>query len=387
MSDPVLWLGFVLLVGTVMALSARSLGLPSATGALVGGCALLWAVRVSFVADLPGVWGIPDGVTLVRHLLLAFLCLMLGAEIDLAFIMRQRLSILITALAQAAAVFGAVWLVGLAIGLERDLAFVLGGAAIASSPAAIASVCSETGARGDMAQRLMALSGVSVLVAMFVVPMVGALQGGPLAPMALPGLALLMGISFGVLLLVPVSRMETRGAILTCLGLGVLLLVLVTAPTGVMLVPMTILAGFLCGNLMANRQLVREALREIALPCAIAYYALAGAAWFEEPLWVGFMAAVAIVTARGFALFVAGIVTRGTAKGVRESAAMVPMMAATPALLAFTSGTGGGSWILSVLVLAGLVSEAAGMVATRWSLLRSGETTFDTGRADAWRQS
>ena len=403
MGDPVFWTGLVTLVGAAAAVASRAFRIPAACGAVVSAAALVQALDLS--GRLPEIPYADDGVRLAGYLALALLCFLAGAEIQPGLLIRGGSSLLFSILSQTAAVAAAVFSVGRLLGMETQEASLLAAAALAASPAAIAAVATEGRARGAATQRALLLSSVSVALSLLAVGILEARVGGAWRDVlrSLP-LSLLLGLIGGVVIVLPLSRMTSRPAIVTCLGVGAFLLVgLARAATQGQgeLVIINVTAGFVAGSLCANRTIVREALRDLAFPCAIVLFALCGTALPEAPLSMLTLGAVGVVAARAIALIIAGAVTPRPRRGASEALAMMPMMpvvplaAASGATLAMPlvagafmpRGDGANGEMAVTLIGAALLSIIIGSIATRRTLERAGEMADLTEDPESWRAS
>ncbi len=402
MGDPVFWTGLVTLVGAAAAVASRAFRIPAACGALVSAAVLVQALGFSSrLAEIPYA---DDGVRLTGYVALALLCLLAGAEIRPGALAGAGRSLLLGAATQAGAVAFAVFMVGRFLGMESPEAAILAAAALAASPAAIVATAAEGRAHGATTQRALLLSSLSIAISLLAVGLLDARGERPWRDVlgGLP-LSLLLGCIGGLVIVVPLSRMTSRPAVVACLAAGSFLLVgLARAAMEGQghLVVMTLTAGLAVGSLCANRTLVREALRDLAFPCAIVLFALSGTALPEAPLSMITLGAAAVFAARALALGAAAAVTRGPRRGMNEAATLIPMMpvapvAATGATLAMPlvagafvpQGDGQQGELAAILLGAALLSVIVGTIATRRALARAGEMADLTEDPASWRAS
>lgn len=377
MPGPALWTGLVMIAGALGAMTARKVKLPAACGALAGGMLL---------ACLAGALGIlrPDhGFT--KSLLVAFLCFVVGAEIELTPLVRTGRRVIGAAALQIAAVTTGVLLAGALIGFTWYAALMVGLAFSASSPTVFIAVAAEAGARGPFTQRILVMSSLTLLVASLLVYALGA----PRQFLTVDLLLILIAGVIGLVMLVPLSRIETRGAMTTCVAFGVFLLALLGPgyPT-----PSLAITAYLCGLLAAgvlpNRQILRDTLRALTLPAVVLLFAVSAA--FTEPLGVllGLVTGLILLAGRASGLYLAGTLTSGRAEGVHLAAAQIPiagLSCAGPVLLVLTWLVGNQEIPADSIFGALLLSEVAGLIATRWALRRAGEAPLLTGDPDSWR--
>jgi len=380
MPDAVLWTGILMLAGSAAAMASRALRAPAAVGALLGGFVLSAAMRGA------GVTTFPD-LRMIYFPLLAFLCFLLGAEIDLGRIVRTGRSILIAALVQGIAVAALVCGAGLSLGLGLKTSLFLGAALTPACPAALAAVSSELRARGDLAQRLMATSTVGLLMAMGLF----CAAGTPWFRFWDTPVDLAAGAVFGLVILMPLSRMTSRGAIAACAGAGSLLLsVFVVRPVPAVedLAMMAILAGFLTGNLTPNRDLIRDVLRDLALPVTVALFAISGTYVHSPGLSGAVLPGLLLVGARVSGLVLAGLLARGRVEGLRQALAQVPFageISLGPVLYLSLEMVPGVSVSYTIPMAASFLAAALGMIGTRWAIAKSGEATALSDDPEAWR--
>ncbi len=392
MSDPILWIGVALLAGALGSLAARRAMVPAAAGALLAGLGFAWIVPLA---------GGPEAAPPVAEWLLTFLAAMLGlalgAEIDLARAIRSRRALLTLGVLQAAAVCGLVCLTGRGVlDLTWGSALLLGAAAAGPSPAAAIAVVSEARARGDLGQGMLALAAFGLALACAA----GGLATSPARAVAGAAVHLVAGAVCGGVLLVPLSRMTARGAILGCLAAGALLATSVASllgPSSGNAVLVAIPAGLAATALIPNRSAVREALRDVTLPCAIAYFALGGAAWPSPGPAAGPAAALLVLAARGAGLaaaaLIAGAVLRRAEWRRRDALllglGLVPIAEGGLSLPSIVSAARSEAAAFSdpidLLRAAGIASMLAGLAAAGWAVRRSGEGAGDVDDPAAWR--
>lgn len=378
MTEPVLWTAILITAGTCGAMAARALRLPAACGALIASFVLCSTLRGS---DALAAW--PD-LSAIRAPLLALLCFLLGAEIDLTRLLSLKGRLLSGAAAQAVAVTILIAAGGVATGLEPAIAIVLGLAAMAASPAAAIAVVSEARSRGTLTQAVLALAPISVAIA----AVGSAALSGEAKAVAGVALALPAGALCGGLIVMPLSRMSSRGAILAGAGTGALLLSGIAgrlpAP-GAVLPLASIAAGFVVAHLIPDRDAIRDALRDVALPATIALFAIAGTDWLPLESMRIWIAGGLIVAGRYAGLAFGWTGDPGGVHGRLQAAAAMLPMSAVAALPALSGGRAGGA--VGALLAAGFLSEAAGMTASLRSLRRAGEAVAGSEDPDAWRAS
>jgi len=377
MQDPILWTGLVMLAGTLGAMAARLARLPAACGALLGGLLLGWT------ADPLGI--VRPDYGFIKSLLLAFVCLVLGAEIDLTMLARAGRRIIGDVAVQMMAVTAGVCLAGILCGLPWYGALLVGLAFSATSPTAMIAVASEAGARGPFTQRMLVMSSLTLLIASLLVYVLEAPRQFLMHDLLL---ILLAGV-VGLVMLVPLSRIETRGAMTACVAMGSFLLALLAPGYPIASLAITAyLCGFLAANVLPNRQILRDVLRALALPAVLLLFAGSAAFSDQLDLLAGLLMGILLLAGRLAGLFLAGMLTQGRAEGVRHAVAQIPiagLSCAGPVMLVLVWLVSKGQIPSGSLFAALFLSELIGMIGTRVALRRTGEGPLLTGDPDSWR--
>ena len=359
-----------MVMGALGAIVARAIRLPEASGAMLSGLLLVTAARA-------GGWEAAPRLGWLRWSLVALLCFGLGAEIDLTRLTRKPASLVTMALAQAVAVAALAGGLGLAAGMGRDGSLLLAAGCLAASPAALIAVATASRSRGDLTQTILCLCPPGLLLAF----VLSASSNG--SPEALAHLALALGLATlcGLTILMPLSRMATRSAMATVIGAGMALLAGCARlwPEPGLLPLMAILAGFMTGSLLPNRDLVRDVLHDAVAPGSLALFALAGSSFLIESLAAALVLGTLMLAARAAGLLVAAAALRRPA--IRMAAAMLPMAGAGVAIVSLRADVAPAA---TALLAAAFLGEAAGMAATRWALGRSGEAAL-AAEPDDWR--
>ena len=376
MTETVLWTGCIVLAGTLGAMAARAVRLPAACGAMAGG--LLTSVGVNSLGLMPQALDLLD----LRAALVAFVCLLAGVEIDLTRLVKDRRSIAAAVGAQCLLVGGLVALAGLMLGYPPRISLLLAVCLMATSPTALMAVASELRASGHLTRRLLAQSGIGLLAALALMHFVFFITS-PQGEIGSFLLSVVVGAVMGFVILVPLSRMSQRGAMVTGAATGALVLALVARGLGPRLeqvAAMSIIAGFIVGNFSSNRDSIRDALRDVGLPCVIALFAVAGFGLQAGELAAGLGSGLALLAARAAGLMLAGAVTPGGGAGIVQGLAQLPAAGITSggALAAMTtmSLVAAATAVPALwegFVVAAAASELFGMIAARWVLARAGE--------------
>jgi len=389
MSEPAFWTGFVILLGGVAALVARSARIPAAALALTAG-----ALFHQVIATTGRINTLPlgdHGMSLVGALAAAMLGFLIGAEIDPVLLIRNSRSIAVGTAAQAMAVSGAVYSAGLFLGFGRTDALTLAVFAIAASPVALAAVTNEERARGALTLRALPVSMLSLGIALIVRNVVsGENAPGTMSGWTALGGTLVFGCLGGLVLLFPLSRMGTRGATIAALGAGAFMMTALSNASGYgrgHLIVMTALAGLVMATFSATRTLIRETLRDLAFPCASVAFAIEGASLAMPPIRFLALGCVTLVAARCLGLWLSCAITRGPADAIGETAIMMPMggmLLFLPGMALQADSVSDGR-VAVTLIGAAFLSQVVGMPAACRALRRAGEAAQTDEALASWR--
>lgn len=378
-----LWAGILLAAGVAGAMAARGARLPALTG----------AVAVGALASIAGL-GLPaDGLNLpIVPWLTAVLCFCLGASLEPATFLRSAPSIVRGAALQAAAVAACVLLAGRLAGFPWHTALMVAIASTVTAPAPLAALTAESRARGPATQSLLAPTPLLLSIAL-ALALLFAHEASLLRPLA----ALASGALIGGILLVPLSRLARRSGILSAVLLAIPLLAAAASLLGAGeagLALAAIAAGFVAVNFIPGRPLVRESLRDLAVPASIAWGVWMAAALPSEGLVAALPAALLVTAARGLALFAtaprpprAAIPAAGD-RLLQALAALpaAPALVLTPLLTEAVLATDpAAAPIIPLAAGITLVSLLAGLPMTARALARRGETAGDASDPDSWR--
>jgi hypothetical protein len=205
------------------------------------------------------------------------------------------------------------------------------------------------------------------------------------------GLALVAGALCGLVLLLPLSRLSTRAAVVPCLVLGCFLLAaaaLRSPPAPASIVPAALAAGYVIARFLPDPARVLEPLRDLSVPCAVGW-AILTAAGLQGSLQSIAIPAAALMGARAMGLLVAGrIVPNPLGRaGLAGLAAQLPTTAAITVLpaLALLADETRAALLVTVLAWVTVGTQAIGLVGLRRALARAGEVP-SPDNPDAWRE-
>ncbi|MGH9869902.1 MAG: hypothetical protein ACREAA_17285 [Candidatus Polarisedimenticolia bacterium] len=371
--EAVFGLGVLGAAAAIGALAANAIRIPPAVGALASGIAVARLLPISLH---------PESVWPVQAFACAWLCLILGMELDLRAIGRAASrSSLAAGLAHAASVFvlgaAAAW----GAGLPPATAGVAGLCLLAGSPLATIAVTATSSARGALTRRLHSMSAVTFAAALAA----AALAGGKVWWQPWAGLTL--GCVCGAVLLIPLSRTVTRGGHHLVAALGCLLIVLVSTWLGGGMAWVALLslgAGLVVGHLTDAGD-ARLAMRDVSLPAVLFWFALSGARLDPATLIAGALGGVLMTGARAGAAFLWFKGSRGGPDSWLRPMAALPTSAGIVA--AAVAGSADGDLMMAILLVATAMTEVLGMAAARTVLAAAREAVPLSDEPDAWRAS
>lgn len=378
LTEMILLLGLVLLVG----LTAESLGrrtpLPRVTLLIIAG--------VAFGPSLLG-WLVPAGTewfTVVSQVALTMVGFLLGGHLTRRNLKRHGADVLVLSFAvvavTAALVFAAAWLLSDDLGLS----LLLGALATATAPAATTDVVRESGAEGPFTETLLGVVAVDdvwgVLTFSLLMAGVAMLDGGEGMAVLTHGAweiggALGLGVVLGVPAAFATGRVspgdptlaEALGLVFLCLGAARWL--------EVSFLLAAVAMGAVVANLASHHNRPFHAIENIQWPFMLVFFLLAGAALELEALpavgWLGAAYVVARVAGRMLGAS-AGARWRamGAGTGPWLGVALLPQagIAVGMALVAAQRFPERADVLLSVVLASTVVFEIAGPPMTRMAL-------------------
>ncbi len=384
--DPLVFLAALMAGGCLVAIVARRIGLPAGASALVVGVAVGLA---GWPRDHAAV---ESALWLPRAFAATWIGMLSGLSLDLRGWLRgggaRAMGVAIPIVFVSCA--GAAWTAGFPWMLAAWLGLVM----LAGSPLAAGAVCAESRARGLLATRLQGDAALSFAATVVIAAAsMGLMYGVFPLPGALTALAL--GLACGGVILLPLSRTATRGGLLAIAALGCGLVLLAAAQIGTALlwpVPASLVAGAVVGSFTPAGARAREAMRDLAVPAAVVWFALEGASLTPVLLAQRSLAALLLVSARACGLLVAAGVS-GEARRGRGGMTAIFAASSSGAWLIFTALTASISFsgnpalqnLEVTLLLATLISESMGMLAARHALAGAREAIALADDPMAWR--
>ncbi len=394
--DPLLWVAAAMVAAAVGGEAAvRLFGWPRVTGWFVTG--LLFGSWSAFVDAS----SIATDLRLVVDLALAVLLFELGTRVDLRWL-RANPWLAATGVAEALATFGASLAVLRWAGVDWAPALTVAAILMSTSPAVVVRVVSESGARGQVSERLLVLTALNSTLAVFgAKAMTGWMhfEGGHAVSAALAasawavGGAIPLGWLLAKLLGWAIRRLDLaqdNGAILV---LGLLLLAASAARwLGVSVLLAPLLAGLILKHADPRPLLVPRHFGSAGGVLVAGLFVVTGlsvtASQFVAAGWIAF----AVVGARIAAKFAAAAVFARPAglsqrQGMALGIALCPLSGVAFALtsdlaLAAPEGWAGAG---AIVVSAIAIMELAGPIALQWALRLAGETAPDRAAGNGRR--
>lgn len=384
LTEMILLLGFVLLVGLAAEVMGRRTPLPRVTLLIIAG--------VAFGPSLLG-WVVPAGTqwfTVVSQVALTMVGFLLGGHLNRRNLRRHGADVLALSFAvvtvTAVLVFAAAWLLSGDLGLS----LLLGALATATAPAATADVVRESGAEGPFTETLLGVVAVDdiwgVLMFSLLLAAVAVLDGGDgMTALALGAWEIGGALGLGVVLGVPAAfatgrvasgdptLAEALGLVFLCLGAARWLEVSFLLSAVVM--------GAVVANLAHHHNRPFHAIENIQWPFMLVFFLLAGAALELEALpavgWLGAGYVIARIVGRLLGAS-AGARWRDMREGTGlwMGVALLPQagIAVGMALVAAQRFPERAEVLLSVVLASTVVFEIVGPPMTRLALRRTKES-------------
>lgn len=375
---------------TLAQLGQRWLKLPRVTGYVIAGVLLG-----------PGVLGwAPVSITSeLRPFVLLGLGLLLfelGSRVDLRWL-RSNPWLVVSSLTEAGLTFGGVYALLDLSGYGTATAFNVAAIAVASSPTVVMRIVSETGARGQMTQRLLLLTGLNclygILLLHFGIALVHLGQNGGLAsavahPLYVASGSFLLAVAVAVAMHFASSAGLRRESERFAVVIGVLLLGSNFADHMGLSVPMVLLvAGMLLRSRSRRLVLFPEHLGSAGAMLVILLFVLTGLAITPEQVAAGGVVALGLIGVRAAAKWLGAWWSAGRGglpprKAAWLGVALLPMSSLAVLQAYDVSGLypEAGTEILAIVLGAVAIMEIAGPILTQFALRRAGEVA--ASRAD-----
>lgn len=320
---------------------------------------------------------------------LAILLLELGCRVDLHWLRRNRW-LLVTSLCESLAAFAAIFAVSRQLGLAVEPAILLSAIGMASSPAVIMRVVAESNAVGQVSTRLLVLTALNTIYAVFTVHLaMGVLhqhyRGDWVMAITHPLYLLGGGLLVGMLLAEAISRLDRwlrlRDEYASIILLGLVLLAIGLIET--LRLPVTLcmlFAGLVLRNGNSRAWVFPRHFGSIGSVLVVMLFLAVGMQIRVEHLLTGGLLALALIGARSLAKLAgvlllarpAGISWRqGLLLGLALSPAAGPVMVAAADLGQIYPELQGT--LMPVAMSAAAIMELAGPVIVALCLRWSGE--------------
>ncbi len=392
-SQALITIGVLLLLGLVADFFAKRTKLPRVTLLMVMGL----IAGPSVLDALPEnreVW-----FPLAADIALVMIGLLLGAEFTKQRLKGQGIGLFSLALMQALFAAAAVGIVLVLFDVETEIALLLAGIATATAPAATVAVVKELKSRGNLTDTLLRVVAIDDLFALVLFSVLAAAAGvvsgtgssGELigdAAIEIGG-AIGLGIAIGVPAGLLTGRIKPGEATLLE-GLGIVLLSVGLATwLGLSPLLLAVVTGITVANLAKHHTRTFREIENIEWPFLVLFFVLAGASLETESLenigWIG--AGYVLLRTAGKLL---GAYVGGRLFHFPETTNRWLGMALLPhagvalglALIAAEQFPEFGEDILSVTVVATVVFELIGPLATRLAVTRAGEVPHGNDPAE-----
>lgn len=383
-SQVLIAVGILLLLGLVADFIGKRTKLPRVTLLMVIGL----IAGPSVLDALPenrDVW-----FPVAADIALVMIGLLLGAEFSRQRLKGQGTSIIGLSLLQAVVTAAAVGLVLFVFGVDVEIALLLAGIATATAPAATVAVVRELRSRGNLTDTLLRVVAIDDLFALVLFSLLAAIASvvsgnGSSGELILDAITTVGGaVGLGIAIGIPAAFLTGRikpGEATLLEALGIVLLSVGLA-NWLDLSPMllAVVAGITIANLAKHHTRTFREIENIEWPFLVIFFVLAGASLETDSLrdigWLGVGYILLRTAGKLFGAYVGGRVFRYPESTNRWlGMALLPHagVALGFALIAVDQFPDIGEQVLTVTVVATVVFELFGPLATRVALMRSGE--------------
>ncbi|AOY74912.1 cation:proton antiporter [Clostridium formicaceticum] len=277
-----LYVGIILLIGLVGGKVASKINLPSVTGYILFG--LLLGPSFTNIITKETI----KSMQFVNEVALGILALSIGAELHRLVFKKFGKTLFLVSLGDELITFSLVTIFTYLLGLQLQLAIVLGVLAMTVSPSGVFSIVKEYGARGEFTKNLLALVAIDNLICIFVFGIVIAVLQG-IESMHLGGttlfilltieiaLAIILGALGGVSVSYMMNKKPNNNKFLVFL-LGLILLNIgIANHFNLSALLINMVKGATIVNLTNKKLILSSTLERIELPIFVLFLTLAGA--------------------------------------------------------------------------------------------------------------
>lgn len=385
-TNPVLGLGVLLLIGFIGGRIVKILKLPAVTGYLIAGLIL----GPSITGLIPN--SLNTELDFVKVLGLGLIALIIGGELNLQKLRKFGRSITIITISQVSGAFIVTFLImRYVLNISLPLALLFAGLETATAPASPVAVIKEYKASGILSQTILAVVGLDDAICISIVSVVMAIVAVILSGinsisfdiLTIPFLkifgSILSGIIIGFLFVNFCKKVNDRHQVVTIL-LGIALFFSGLADIfGFSELILTMVIGMVIINYHHKPEIIYY-LEDIELPIFVIFFTLAGASLRLDLLAANWIIVFALIMARifgkvGGAFFGAGISNADTKVQKYLGFAMFSKAGVTIGLVLLVMGKFPefGSLILAVELGTVVFCELLGPIGTRYALMASGE--------------
>ncbi|MBU1702047.1 MAG: cation:proton antiporter [Candidatus Eisenbacteria bacterium] len=381
--NQLLYIGLVILMGTIGGKLARKIHVPQVTGYLLMGLVIGPSGLNILTRD-----GLA-GVRLVNDIALGLILFAIGGVVHLSKFRLIGRKLLFLTLAESAGAFLLVSIATLILGGSLPLAILLGVIAVATAPAATLLVIREYNSRGPVTDYLLAIVALNNLICIILFSLAFAgvhiSQGMPLLPALLNPVKEIVGaVVIGGLVGAGLSYWENHiddlpEMLMAIIG-GVLVSTGAAITIGISPLLPAMIAGAVTANFSQMHRLVYIELRQAEQPFYIAFFVLSGAALHIEYLpqlgLLGVAYLIFRVVGKYLGIYLAAK-PLGAPQQVRSCVglALVPQAGVAIGLARATvqAYPEFGMVVQQIILATVIIYESIGPLMTRWAIFHAGE--------------
>ncbi len=386
--DPLACFGLALFAAVVLGeIATRWLRLPRITGYVATGLLLSLLPQESWLAELRG------GAHLIFELAFALLLFELGQRIDLGWL-RRNPWLLATSLGESLLAFIFVGALMLLFQLPPILALLVAALAASTGPAVILGVARDSGARGQVSDRLMLFSALGSCYSFVVLGIsyawlhqesASSWQTSVLHPLYLVGGSVVLGALAAVLVLRMLARIRPGNNSQTLAAIALIAFTVAMAKSlDLSIVVALLFAGILSRSLDRERRLQPMDFGLLSRVALIVVFVATGTLLQPDSLGSALLPAIGLLAARalgkGIGVFA---FSRPSGLSLRKASLLsIGMLPMSGAALLWVERTANiwpdlGAQLAAIVLTALIIMELLAPPALQFALRRAGETRED----------